>query len=107
MLPSINIHLRLTHCSLPIDKKFNFFSIKQNPSIFLLLILVYNDLQSLWNHRDISCEESAMPESCTLYSGKTMDHGVGMNLKVKAAVASLLNLTWTSSASNSITCFSS
>lgn len=66
MFPWITIHLRITH-SLMIDKNPIFFSTKQKPSIFLVLILVCNSLQSLWNHRDISCEESAMPESCTLW----------------------------------------
>lgn len=99
MFPSINISLRKACCSLLIEKNFHFFSSKQKPSIFLLLVLVYHGLQGLWNHRDISCEESAMPESCTLYSGKTVDHGVGMSLKVKVTVSSLHNLPWTSSVS--------
>lgn len=103
--PSINISLRITQCSLLIDKKFKFFSSKQRPSIFLLLILEYHGLQSLWNHRDISGEEGAMPGSSTLYCGKTVDHDVGMNLKVKVAASSLLNLTWTSSASIASLCF--
>lgn len=105
----INKHFFENSMQFPTDwkkKKSIFSSSKQKPSIFLLLILAYNDLQSLWNHRDISCEDSAIPESCTLYSGKTVDHDVGMNLKAKVAVSSLLDLTW-ASCLNSITCFSS